>query len=1064
MEKITIEGNSLLLKALSRKTDENQPEEESIILKPLSSELSAENETPEETLIIKPLPSTISEDNDSQKIVLKVWQEFSSSSSESIIQKPQESLAHIPKEAIVHTSQEEKTPQKTLVCISDLPQEAVVQATPEVLVNLPQKTLIYTSQEALINAPPKALVNIPQKPLEETSKDAQIQNPQEEKQKSIQEALKVRLPQEINQQVSQEEKQKTLQEATKEAVQENSKLTSNNEVRTHENVNKIRISQNVQAVNKQNVSKEAKSGAPVTLQTSSRRTIKMPKRFADSIVELDGLPIKTEPPDRNDIAEYDLDLSTKTTPVRKRQKVSHASEKHILEIEDPQLEQVLAAAELQDMKSLTDIKTERKILGYMCSDCRKIYRTENSLKLHKCDTLEKQDKRTTIKIEDEQQVRKKIGPTKGIYECSTCHVQFRDNHVLSRHLQRKGSCGGENDRKSRCLHPTCGQTFRQTRVMLQHVREEHKDINFEEKHLNFPSLDTFLRWKDIEEAKTMTKYVRRNGKVGVKSKTSYRAYYFCIHSGEKNTRPRITSRTHRKGVIKTGLYCPARMSTQVFNDGRVSVSYLSTHTHKIKLEDTQHYGLSESVVRYIQNQLTLGVPEKKIQENLRKGYDDTDARDENGEAVRRQQEVSLWLISDVGRKRNIPSINALIHAEDGASVEMLVSSLEQQDFNPVITYKPLGGPVTIGAVELNELPFSDNLFAVGLQTRQQLDIMRGGDTRVLCVDTTYCKKQYEIFLFSFLLPDGYGKGYPVAHFLTNHQDERTLHYLFSSLKERCRTLKISAVMTDDSKSGSNAHKGLSYVLGETRHLLCHSYLGRLWKWRMKMSCKDDKELQVQVITFLSAITQEVNIDFFQDLCNSFIEKYSSRCPQFTENFSKNYMKRTMQWAKCQRMNLDGTTDSIPVCRDLSEKLKSYFKNRKVKRKIHDLMLVLLNFWNDIHVDVQTSGTGVTGVTSNEEENWDNEPFLQTLDFQSEEIQATNEALEELEKLRNYLQHPNVKNHQQMSQNIATKMTNVVSVIKELTEQCEAIIPANSADPTSSETEVATKNIIDNVTY
>ncbi|CAL4087507.1 unnamed protein product, partial [Meganyctiphanes norvegica] len=354
----------------------------------------------------------------------------------------------------------------------------------------------------------------------------------------------------------------------------------------------------------------------------------------------------------------------------------------------------------------------------------------------------------------------------------------------------------------------------------------------------------------------------------------------------------------------------------------------------------------------------------------------------------------------------------------------------------------------------------DNLFAVGLQTRQQLDIMRGGDTRVLCVDTTYCKKQYEIFLFSFLLPDGYGKGYPVAHFLTNHQDERTLHYLFSSLKERCPTLKISAVMTDDSKSGSNAHKGLSYLFGETRHLLCHSYLGRLWKWRMKMTCKDDKGLQVEVMTFLSAIIQEVSADFFQDLSNSFIEKYSSRCPQFTENFNKNYMKRTVQWAKCQRLALDGTTDSIPVCRDLSEKLKSYFKNRKVKRKIHDLMLVLLNFWNDIHVDVQTNGTGVT---SNEAENWDNEPFLQTLDFQSEEIRASNEAYDELEKLRNYLQHPNVKNHQQLAQHIANKMTNVTAILKELTEQCESIIPADSVQM-HTETEVATKNIIDSVTY
>ncbi|CAL4183289.1 unnamed protein product, partial [Meganyctiphanes norvegica] len=246
---------------------------------------------------------------------------------------------------------------------------------------------------------------------------------------------KQKVSHEAKSEVSQEAKQEAFASCL-EAIQESSELMNNNDPPTDESRKENGASQN-KVVRKKNVRTEAKgvSTSTITMQTSSRRAIRMPKRFADSIVELEGLPIKTEPPDSSEVSVYDMGLSMKPSAMRKRQKVSHTSQKDPLEIEDPQLEQVLAVAEFQDLKSLSDIKTERKIIGYMCSDCRKIYRTGNGLKLHKCEALEKPDKNCAIKTEDDQQGKKKMGPSKGIYECPTCHVQFRDNHVLSRHLQ-----------------------------------------------------------------------------------------------------------------------------------------------------------------------------------------------------------------------------------------------------------------------------------------------------------------------------------------------------------------------------------------------------------------------------------------------------------------------------------------------------------------------------------------------------------------------------------------------------------------------------------------------------
>merc|ERR1712142_1377810 len=104
----------------------------------------------------------------------------------------------------------------------------------------------------------------------------------------------------------------------------------------------------------------------------------------------------------------------------------------------------------------------------------------------------------------------------------------------------------------------------------------------------------------------------------------------------------------------------------------------------------------------------------------------------NGEMVLRRHIISTWQIAEIGRKMNMQQLNALIHQEDSTAVDLLVKRLENEVFNPIITYKPQGQPVVVGAIELDDLPYALNLFALGVQTQQQMKIMKGGDARVLC--------------------------------------------------------------------------------------------------------------------------------------------------------------------------------------------------------------------------------------------------------------------------------------------------------------------------------------------
>ena len=45
-----------------------------------------------------------------------------------------------------------------------------------------------------------------------------------------------------------------------------------------------------------------------------------------------------------------------------------------------------------------------------------------------------------------------------------------------------------------------------------------------------------------------------------------------------------------------------------------------------------------------------------------------------------------------------------------------------------------------------------------------------GVREILCVDETHSLTTYKFYLINLIVPDDYGKGYPVAHFITNIQN------------------------------------------------------------------------------------------------------------------------------------------------------------------------------------------------------------------------------------------------------------------------------------------------------
>ena len=97
---------------------------------------------------------------------------------------------------------------------------------------------------------------------------------------------------------------------------------------------------------------------------------------------------------------------------------------------------------------------------------------------------------------------------------------------------------------------------------------------------------------------------------------------------------------------------------------------------------------------------------------------------------------------------------------------MLIHSFKidgvEGDFNSVLVYKPQKKPTVVGIKGL-DLKHSDDLFVLGIQTREQYKMMLQGSQVVLCMDATHCTNQYDFQLLNLVVPDEFKIGYPVAH-------------------------------------------------------------------------------------------------------------------------------------------------------------------------------------------------------------------------------------------------------------------------------------------------------------
>ena len=151
---------------------------------------------------------------------------------------------------------------------------------------------------------------------------------------------------------------------------------------------------------------------------------------------------------------------------------------------------------------------------------------------------------------------------------------------------------------------------------------------------------------------------------------------------------------------------------------------------------------------------------------------------------------------------------------------MLIKELELEKHNLIILCKPQGEMYLIEPQKYKENDEKSELFAIGIQTKEQHEMLVKHSSKLICIDATNGTNQYGFPLISLVVPHDFGKGYPVGHLISNQTSEEVLALFLEAIKEKCtENLDINALMMDDDNSRWNAFKKV-FPSVNSKHSLC----------------------------------------------------------------------------------------------------------------------------------------------------------------------------------------------------------------------------------------------------
>ena len=181
----------------------------------------------------------------------------------------------------------------------------------------------------------------------------------------------------------------------------------------------------------------------------------------------------------------------------------------------------------------------------------------------------------------------------------------------------------------------------------------------------------------------------------------------------------------------------------------VCVEYISAHSHPVSLANTVYQPIPSTIRQEIKAKLSIGVPVNEVYEELREGMGNRESRAENL-SITRAHLISKANVSDIKRHMKY---SRRLHPEDSTSTHLIVKKLQPQSYNSIIVYKP----VQTSPSMYDDIDVKKDLFVLGIQTKEQLEMLKQGAEKIYCIDSTHSTNKYEFPLTTIMVPDEFNR-------------------------------------------------------------------------------------------------------------------------------------------------------------------------------------------------------------------------------------------------------------------------------------------------------------------
>ncbi|KAE8739140.1 hypothetical protein FOCC_FOCC015369 [Frankliniella occidentalis] len=399
--------------------------------------------------------------------------------------------------------------------------------------------------------------------------------------------------------------------------------------------------------------------------------------------------------------------------------------------------------------------------------------------------------------------------------------------------------------------------------------------------------------------------------------------------------------------MKTGFNCIAMMKVLETKTG-VEVQYFPTHNHVQYEADLKHQPLTEATNSYINKHLAYGASPRKIVKTLRGDKFSRENRKRQDMKLTRNDFITIKALRE--RKRKMAAEKSL-HSNDSDAVRMRVETLREENYNPVLIYKPKGYELKYGPESAKNLP--KDVFMLGLQTEEQAEMMRMASSTILIVDATHDMDQYGHQLLNVVGVDELNRGYPLAHLISSSMKEDYLQYFFEALKLRLPDLEINCVITDDDPALINSmNMGFQELI---RHILCDWHFKRTIQGQLHTKVKNT-ELEDQMFKELCVVIDLTQESEFNLALDTFTKKYGNfkMTKLFISYFKATCVPKKMKWAKCYRRFPHGNVETTMYVESFHNILKTIYLKRKPNKRIETLVNLLLEVEEDYYTRRQTT--------------------------------------------------------------------------------------------------------------